>query len=94
MQNTPEPGLVYTDLPATSAAMELSLVGDLDEARTIELVGRTLGALPARETAFRDYADNRQRSFTADRSMRTVRHGAAAGPTPSGRRFRPCRTSA
>ena len=55
-------------------ALELALVGDIDEQQAIELAARTLGALPARETAFRSYDDNRQRGFTADRSARVVRH--------------------
>ncbi len=59
-------------------ALELALVGDFDEQQAIDLVARTLGALPAREAAFGDYAENRQRTFTADRSPRTVRHQGAA----------------
>ncbi|MEO6387737.1 MAG: insulinase family protein [Croceibacterium sp.] len=59
-------------------AMELALVGDFDEQLAIDEVGRTLGALPAREPAFRRYDDNRQRGFTADRSLRVLHHGGAA----------------
>ncbi|HEU4650923.1 MAG TPA: insulinase family protein [Croceibacterium sp.] len=59
-------------------ALELALVGDFDEQQAIDLVSRTLGALPAREAGFRDYAGNRTRSFTADRSRRTVYHDGAA----------------
>ena len=59
-------------------AMELALVGDFDPDRAIALVARTLGALPAREAEFRDYAENRRRTFTADRSPRIVRHQGAA----------------
>jgi zinc protease len=55
-------------------AMELSLVGDFDEQEAIELVAKTLGALPPREPAFRTYEDNLQRGFTADRSRRVLRH--------------------
>lgn len=33
-----------------SAALELSVVGDIDPEKVIELVGKTLGALPARKT--------------------------------------------
>ena len=42
------------------------------------LVAQTLGALPPRETAFRDYTDNRDRSFTVDRSARTLYHDGAS----------------
>ncbi len=59
-------------------ALELALVGDFEEDRALELIARTLGALPPRESEFRDYADNRQRSFTADRSRRTIYHDGAA----------------
>ncbi|OYX09105.1 MAG: peptidase M16 [Sphingomonadales bacterium 32-68-7] len=59
-------------------AMELALVGDFDEAEAIALVAKTLGALPAREPAFRDHAANRSRTFTADRTLRTLRHTGAA----------------
>lgn len=59
-------------------ALELALVGDFDEAAAIDLVARTLGALPAREPGFRDYADNRTRAFAADRSRRTIYHDGAA----------------
>ncbi len=55
-------------------AIEVAIVGDFDEQQAIDFVARTLGALPAREEGFGDYADNRQRSFTADRSPRVVYH--------------------
>lgn len=55
-------------------AIEIGLVGDIDEDRAIALVAATLGALPAREAEFVSYHDNRQRGFTADRSPRTVYH--------------------
>ncbi|MCZ8017822.1 M16 family metallopeptidase [Novosphingobium sp.] len=58
-------------------AIELALVGDFDEAKAIALVGRTLGALPPREAAFRPYAEQRNRSFTADRTPRLPRHKGA-----------------
>lgn len=72
--------LDFGDLQATlgdrlvRGAIELALVGDIDEDAAIALVGRTLGALPAREDQFRSYADNRDRSFTADRSRRVLYH--------------------
>ena len=59
-------------------AMELAIVGDIDESAVIDLVAKTLGALPQREESFRDYADNRDRSFTADRTMRTLTHEGEA----------------
>jgi zinc protease len=59
-------------------ALELAMVGDFDEQGAIDLVARTLGALPPREPDFRDYADNRERAFTADRSRRVIYHDGAA----------------
>lgn len=59
-------------------AIELAVVGDLDEAKTIELVARTMGALPARDPDFLAYADRRQRPFTQDRTRRTIHHTGQA----------------
>ncbi|MGV3554949.1 MAG: M16 family metallopeptidase [Croceibacterium sp.] len=61
-----------------SGAIELALVGDFQAEPTIELVARTLGAIPPREPDFRAYGDNRERSFTADRSLRVLRHDGSA----------------
>lgn len=62
-----------------NGAMELAIVGDIDEERTIALVAATLGALPDREPDFRPYADNRDRHFTADRSQRILTHRGDPG---------------
>ena len=83
----PEPAylaLTFADLRAdiadrlASGAMELALVGDFDPDMAIDLVARTLGALPARERAFRTYDDQRTRPFTAERGLRTLGHDGAA----------------
>lgn len=58
-------------------AIEIGLVGDLDEDAAIADVARTFGALPAREAEFRQYDAQRQRPFTARRGDRTLTH---AGP--------------
>lgn len=55
-------------------AIELALVGDLDEDAAIAAVAATLGALPAREDAFLAREDNRVRSFTATRGPRPLTH--------------------
>lgn len=60
-----------------NGAMELALVGDLDEQAAIDMVARTLGALPAREPEFGEWTESRRRSFTADRSPRVIRHDGA-----------------
>jgi zinc protease len=62
----------------TNGAIELGLVGDVDEDQAIALVGKTLGALPTREPDFRAYEDQRLRTFTADRKPRIVRHTGPA----------------
>lgn len=55
-------------------AIEIAIVGDVDEATAIDAVARTFGALPSREPDFRAYSDQRQRSFTAARGLKVVRH--------------------
>jgi zinc protease len=55
-------------------AIELALVGDLDEDVAIAAVAATLGALPPREAAFNPRTDNRTRSFTASRGARVLTH--------------------
>ena len=57
-----------------NGAIELGLVGDIDEDAAIALVGKTLGALPLREPDFQPREDARVRPFTTDRSLRTIRH--------------------
>ena len=61
-----------------SGASEVALVGDIDEEAAIDIVAATLGTLPAREDSFGAYEESRQRSFTADRSPRTVYHEGQA----------------
>lgn len=58
-------------------SLELGVVGDFDPDRVIELVSKTLGALPAREAEEQPYPDNRQRSFTTDLTPRTIYHDGA-----------------
>lgn len=55
-------------------AIEIGIVGDIDETATIAMVARTLGALPPREPAFQPYADRRDRPFTAKRGLHVLRH--------------------
>jgi len=61
-----------------SGAIELALVGDIDQDAVIAVVARTLGALPAREADFVRREDARVRTFTADRSARTIVHTGEA----------------
>ncbi len=61
-----------------NGAMELAIVGDFEPAEAISAVAATLGALPAREAGFSDWADNRDRSFTQDLSPRVLYHDGEA----------------
>lgn len=58
-------------------AIEIGVVGDIDEAAVIALVGRTFGALPPRETEFRPYFDRRNKPFTASRTAHVLHHTGA-----------------
>ncbi|MGD9663886.1 MAG: M16 family metallopeptidase [Novosphingobium sp.] len=59
-------------------AVEIALVGDMDEDAAIAAVAATFGALPPREADFRPYDERRDRPFTADRSERVIHHGGLA----------------
>ncbi len=74
-------GLDYTQLRdniserLASGALEIALVGDFEEDAAIDYVARTFGALPVRESAFRDYAEIRASLVpTSDRSPIVVTH--------------------
>ncbi|MDE2564006.1 MAG: insulinase family protein [Sphingomonadales bacterium] len=55
-------------------AIEIGIVGDIDEAAAIDAVAKTFGALPAREPDFRAWTDNRDKPFTGRRGMAVIRH--------------------
>ena len=55
-------------------AIEIGIVGDIDEAATITAVAKTFGALPPREPEFQPYTEQRQRRFTAKRGLQVIRH--------------------
>lgn len=59
-------------------ALEISIVGDIDETAAIDAVARTFGALPPREPEFRPYAAERQRGFTTKRGLQVIRHTGEA----------------
>jgi zinc protease len=59
-------------------AVEIGVVGDIEEDQAIRLVGETFGALPERELAFNDASGLPPRTFTDDRSRRIVRHRGPA----------------
>ncbi|MEO1729828.1 MAG: insulinase family protein [Pseudomonadota bacterium] len=55
-------------------AIEVGVTGDIDEETAIALVASTFGALPEREADFLPREEARIRTFTDDRSVRTVEH--------------------
>jgi zinc protease len=55
-------------------AIEIGIVGDIDEAETIALVARTFGTLPTREAEFASHPEARKRAFAIERGVRLVRH--------------------
>ncbi len=59
-------------------AIEIGIVGDVDEDQAIAFVARTFGALPAREADFRPYAAQRHRPFTTNHRRRVIRHTGPA----------------
>ena len=61
-----------------NGAIEVALVGDIDEDAAIEAVAATLGALPMREAEFNPREEARIRSFTDARGEYILRHGGEA----------------
>lgn len=59
-------------------ALEVALVGDIDEQTAIALVASTFGALPPRETDFMPRTEARERSFTKDLTPRVLTHQGEA----------------
>ena len=57
-----------------NGAIEIGLVGDLDEAAAIDAIARTFGALPMRRAEFDPHTAARQISFATDHSPRTLVH--------------------
>jgi len=55
-------------------AIEVAIVGDVEEDAAITAVASTFGALTEREDTFRRRDEARIRSFTSDRSTRTIEH--------------------
>jgi zinc protease len=55
-------------------AIELGIVGDIDEQQVITAVARTFGSLPLREAEFGSFHAQPKRSFTVSRSPRVIRH--------------------
>ena len=58
-------------------AIEIGIVGDVDEDQAIALVATTFGALPPREAAFAN-STQPPRPFSADRRLRVIHHSGPA----------------
>lgn len=59
-------------------AIEIGVVGDIDEQAAIDAIAATFGALPERRAAFDPRTDARVRQYPADRSERTLIHKGPA----------------
>jgi zinc protease len=59
-------------------AIEIAVVGDVDEDAAIAAMAATFGALPERRAGFADWTEARQRSFAANRAPRTLVHKGPA----------------
>ncbi|MDK2759910.1 MAG: insulinase family protein [Sphingopyxis sp.] len=59
-------------------AIEVGVVGDIDEQAAIDAIAATFGALPQRRAAFDPRTDARVRQFATDRSERTLIHKGPA----------------
>ncbi|MGH6652825.1 MAG: M16 family metallopeptidase [Sphingopyxis sp.] len=59
-------------------AIEIGVVGDIDEAAAIDAIAATFGALPERRPAFDPRPDARIRDYATDRSERTLIHKGPA----------------
>lgn len=57
---------------STHGAIEIGIVGDIDIEQTIDLVGRTFGALPAREATDPPFTSERRLSFPQGAHQATV----------------------
>ena len=58
----------------TKGAIEIGIVGDIEEDQAVALVAATFGALSPRESEFRAYETQRHRPFTKNKKPRIIRH--------------------
>jgi len=61
-----------------NGAIEIGVVGDIDEQAAIDAIAATFGALPERRAAFDPRAEARVREYATDRSERTLIHKGPA----------------
>jgi zinc protease len=60
--------------PLTNGAIEIGIVGDVDEDAAIAAVAQTFGALPTRRATFAPQTEARVRTFASDLTPRTLYH--------------------
>lgn len=61
-----------------NGAIEIAIVGDVEEDAAIAAIAATFGALPERRARFADWTEARQRAFASNRSPRTLIHKGPA----------------
>ena len=61
-----------------NGAIEIGVVGDIDEQAAIDAIAASFGALPERRAAFDPRSEARVREFAVDRSERTLIHKGPA----------------
>ena len=64
--------------PMREGAIEIGIVGDIDEQQTIDIVARTFGALPTRNASPLPFNEARNTRFPDDRTPMTLRHAGLA----------------
>ena len=62
----------------SDGAIEIAIVGDVDEQAAIDAVAASFGALPARRAAFAPHAAGRERAFTEARGTTVLLHEGEA----------------
>lgn len=65
---------VATARAFASGSIEIGIVGDIEEAKAIEIVARTFGALPPRDAAPLSFAEQRTVRFAQNLTPVTLRH--------------------
>jgi zinc protease len=67
--------------PLAKGNLEISIVGDVDPEIVLQLVAKTLGALPERDAAKPDFAKERETKFPTDAKLKEI---AISSQTPCG----------
>lgn len=62
----------------SKGAIEIGVVGDIDEQVAIDIIAKTFGTLPERRAAFAKHDEARSIAFAKDRSTRTLVHQGPA----------------